>query len=155
MAMPRMKIPMKMPSLLEEFRNFAFKGSLIDLSIAVVIGGAFNTVIKSFVDNIIMPGVSFLLPGQAEWQKWAIGPANHQVLIGKFLSDTVNFLLIAFAVFIVLVKFLSTLRKHVWQEQVAEAPKTKECPACTSAIPLKAVKCPQCTADLPATPAAA
>ena len=148
MALPRVK----MPSLLEEFRKFAFKGNLIDLAIAVVIGAAFSSVIKSMVDNIIMPLVGFVLPGKGGWTEWAIGPENHRIKVGLFLSDGLNFLIIAFAVFIVMVKFLQLLQKHVMEEKKGEAPTTKECPACTSSIPIRAIKCPQCTADIPAAP---
>ena len=140
-----------MKDTMKDFKAFILRGNVVDLAIAVVIGAAFNSVIKSMVDNIIMPLVgAYLLPSQSNWQNWSFGPAEHPVLIGKFLSDTLNFLIIAFAVFIVLVKFLSTLRKHVWEEKAVEAPKTKECPACTSAIPIAASRCAFCTADVAA-----
>lgn len=130
-------------SLLQEFKNFAFKGNMIDLAVAVVIGAAFGGVIKSLVDNIIMPLVSYVIPGEGGYLAWHIG----RVQIGAFLGALVNFLIIAAAVFVVIVKLLGALQKAALPPVTVETT-TKECPKCLSVIPLKASKCPQCTADL-------
>ena len=140
---------MKRPSLLSvwnDFKTFAFKGNMIDLAVAVVIGAAFGVVIKSIVDNIIMPLVSYVTP-KMPYTDWHIG----KVLIGKFLGDLLNFVIVAFAIFIVVVKILGAVVKRMADSKPSE-PVMKECPYCLSNIPAKAVKCSQCTADLPAAP---
>jgi large conductance mechanosensitive channel len=144
------KVRVKVPTLLQEFKAFALKGNIVDLAIAFVVGAGFQDLIKSLVSNIIMPSVSYVVrtDPKAHWHEWALG-SKHDILMGKFLGDVMNFLIIAFAMFLILVKFLSLLRKTVIAEEVA-APTTKECPMCTSTIPLAAKKCPQCTADLAA-----
>jgi large conductance mechanosensitive channel len=154
--LPKVKVKVKIPTLLEEFKAFALKGNIVDLAVAVVIGGAFNGVVQSLVKDIIMPAVHKVSPSQTSWNQWTIfGDEKTGILIGHFLGEIVNFVIIAFAVFLIMVKFLTVLRKTVIEEEVA-APTTKECPMCISTIPIKARKCPQCTADLPdsgATPA--
>jgi len=137
---------MKAPSIWKEFKAFAFKGNMIDLAVAVVIGAAFGTVIKSIVDNIIMPLVAYVTPNMT-YTQWHIG----RVLIGKFLGDLLNFLIIAFAVFVTIVKLLGSMMKK-FEDRPAE-PATKDCPYCLSTIPYRAKKCGHCTADLPAVDA--
>ncbi len=97
----------KLVSLAEEFRNFALKGSVIDLAVGVVIGTAFSGIVKSLVDNIIMPTVSFLVPGKGGYTTWQLGP----VQVGHFLGDVVNFLIIALALFLFIVKFLGWIMR--------------------------------------------
>jgi len=142
------ELNMKAPSIWKEFKAFAFKGNMIDLAVAVVIGAAFGTVIKSIVDNIIMPLVAYVTPNMT-YTQWHIG----RVLIGKFLGDLLNFLIIAFAVFITIVKLLGAMMKRVGGEDQPAEPATKECPFCLSNIPYRAKKCAHCTADLPAVDA--
>src|SRR5260221_12996988 len=86
--------------MLSEFKDFAFKGNMIDLAVGVVLGGAFSVVIKSIVDNIIMPIVSYV-PGLSHgYQNWTLG----RILIGKVIADLLNFSLVVLAVFLVIVK---------------------------------------------------
>jgi large conductance mechanosensitive channel len=101
----------KAASLLEEFKNFAFKGNVIDLAVGVIIGGAFGLIVKSLVDNIIMPLVSLVIPTEHGYQDWAITVHDKKVLYGKFLGDVVNFLVIAIVLYIFIVKFLGLLMK--------------------------------------------
>ena len=86
--------------LWQEFKNFALKGNVIDLAVAVVIGGAFNKVITALVENVLMPLLSYISPSGAEYRSWHLG----RVKIGAFLSETLNFLIIALALFFVMVK---------------------------------------------------
>ena len=94
-------------SLFEEFKNFAFKGNVIDLAVGIVIGTAFTGIVKSLVDNIIMPIVSIPIPTQGGYTAWQIGP----VMVGSFLSDVLNFLILAFALFLFIVKFLGWIMR--------------------------------------------
>ncbi len=113
-------------SLLDEFKTFAFKGNVIDLAVGVIIGGAFGNIVKSLVDNIVMPTLGVLLPGQKGYEHWSLTLDGKTIPYGKFLGDVVNFLIVAIALFLFIVKFLGwvlTLRK---QEQVDPPPLTKD-----------------------------
>ena len=130
--------------MLVEFKDFAFKGNMIDLAVGVVLGAAFGTVIKSIVDNIIMPIISYVPGLRSGYEHWHLG----RITIGRFLADLVSFTLIAFAVFIVIVKLVGAVMKRVQSKPEPGQPTTKECPKCLSIIPIKAIKCAHCTADL-------
>ena len=98
-------------SFLDEFKNFAFKGNVIDLAVGVIIGGAFGTIVKSLVDNIIMPGLGVILPGRRGYEGWVITIEGKPIPYGKFLGDVVNFLIIALVLFLFTVKFLGWIMK--------------------------------------------
>jgi len=93
-------------SLLEEFKNFALRGNVIDLAIAVVVGGAFTNIVNSLVKNIIMPMVSLVTPAEEGYQKWAITVGGKSITYGAFLADVVNFLILAAAIYFFVVRFL-------------------------------------------------
>jgi large conductance mechanosensitive channel len=137
---------MKASSLWTEFKDFAFKGNMIDLAVAVVIGGAFGKVIGSIVDDIILPLVAFVM------QILHIPHDPKPFHINDFFGSIVNFLIIAACVFIVIVKLLGMIMKaaqHAPPPAPSEPP-SKECPYCLSVIPIKATKCAHCTSELPA-----
>jgi large conductance mechanosensitive channel len=142
----------KTGSLWSEFKNFAFMGNMIDLAVAVVIGGAFGKVIDSIVKSIIMPLISYVdLSKDGGYQKWTLG----RLQVGTVLAELLNFTLVALAVFIVIVKLLGALMKRATPPPEPGEPTTKECPKCLMSIPFKAVKCGHCTSDLPVEPTAA
>jgi large conductance mechanosensitive channel len=128
-------------SLIHEFKAFVAKGNVVDLAVAVVVGGAFSRIVTAFVDGVVMPLVSYVLPANTQWEAWTLG----KLRIGTVLGATVNFLLIALVVFLVLVKLLGALMKRR-QEEVPAAPDTKVCPECLEAIPAAARRCKHCTA---------
>jgi large conductance mechanosensitive channel len=136
-----------MKGLWQEFRNFAFKGNMIDLAVAVVIGAAFGAVVKSMVENLFMPILSYVIPNQAGYTAWHIG----RLRIGLFLSDVFNFAIVALAVFIMIVKMLGYLMKKAAPPPASSEPVTKECPFCLMVIPIKAGRCGHCTSELPTT----
>ena len=109
-------------SLFEEFKNFAFKGNVIDLAVGVIIGGAFGKIVSSMVDNIIMPVVGVVLPGNNGYEKWAITIGEKTIPYGKFLGDIVSFLILALALFIFIVKFLGWIMKSKAAEAAEAAP---------------------------------
>src|SRR5882762_7745345 len=113
-----------MKGLWQEFRNFAFKGNMIDLAVAVVIGTAFGAVVKSMVDNIIMPLLGYVIPSKGGYLAWHIGSLK----IGMFLGDVLNFLIIALAVFITIVKVMGYLMKKTAPPPASTEPVNKECP---------------------------
>jgi large conductance mechanosensitive channel len=114
-------------TLFDEFKKFAFKGSVIDLAVGVIIGAAFSGIIKSLVDNIIMPLVSLALPANQSYKEaaWPIGEGK-AVHYGQFLADVLNFLIIALVLFLFIVKFLGWLMRSRKEEAAAPPPLTKE-----------------------------
>jgi large conductance mechanosensitive channel len=131
-------------SMLKDFRDFAVKGNVIDLAVAVIIGAAFGKIVDSLVKDIIMPLIGFVLPNSGGYLAWHIGPMR----IGAFLSEVVNFLIIAAAVFIVMVKVIGYLMRRA---APPPPPGSKDCPFCLMAVPIRASKCGHCTSELPTT----
>lgn len=130
-------------SLKDEFKAFIMKGNVIDLAVAVVVGGAFGKIVTAFVDGIVMPLVSYVLPANIKWEEWVLGKFR----IGAVLGATVNFLIIALVIFLVLVKLLEKVTKRK-EDVPLVASNTKECPACLEQVPLKATRCKHCTSQL-------
>jgi large conductance mechanosensitive channel len=148
--------------VLKEFREFVSRGSVVDLAVGVVIGGAFGTIVKSLVDDLLMPPVGLLLGGVDATNLFVVlkqgampGPyvsladakAAGAVTLnyGLFINAFVGFLIVAFAIFMLL-RGINAIRR----QSEAAAPATKECQYCVAAIPLKATRCPQCTSQLSA-----
>lgn len=109
-------------SLFDEFKNFAFKGNVIDLAVGVIIGAAFGKIIDSLVKNLIMPLVSVALPGDQSYAAWKFVLNGKEIPYGLFLAEVVNFLIVALALFIFIVKFLGWIMKAKKQEAVAAPP---------------------------------
>lgn len=142
--------------MLKEFKTFALRGSVIDLAVGVVIGAAFNKIVTSFVNDILMPPIGLLvgridfsslyinLSGKAYPSLAAAREAGAPVIAyGAFLNNALDFLIVAFAIFLV-VRQVNRLKP-----KAPEAPvKTKECPYCASTIPIQATRCPHCTSAL-------
>ena len=142
--------------MMEEFKKFALNGNMIDLAVGVIIGGAFNGIVSSLVNDIIMPVLS-LFTGKLDFANWFIALDGNTYLTladaqeagaatlnyGNFISGIINFVIMAFVVFM-LVKGINKLKK----EPAPAAPTTKKCPFCKTDIPLDATKCPHCTSSL-------
>ena len=144
--------------MLQEFKDFIKRGNVIDLAVAVIIGGAFGAIVKSLVDDIIMPPIGMLLGGVdftnlfidmsgdgyetlAAAQEAGAATINY----GLFINAIINFLIVAFVVFLV----IRQLKKSEQEEAAAPAaPTTKECPHCMTEIAIKASRCPNCTSQL-------
>jgi len=108
-------------SLFEEFKKFAFKGNVIDLAVGVIIGAAFGKIIDSLVKHIIMPIVSLLLPSEQGYLGWKLVIGAKEIPYGLFLGEVVNFLIVALALFVFIVKFLGWLMKEK-KDQPAPGP---------------------------------
>ncbi len=113
-------------SLFEEFKNFAFKGNVVDLAVGVIIGAAFGKIIDSLVKHVIMPLISIVLPGEKGYTDWSWTYNGKVIPFGLFLGEIVNFLIIALVLYIFIVKFLGLLMKSKKQEEVAPPPLTKD-----------------------------
>ncbi|MCL2339583.1 MAG: large conductance mechanosensitive channel protein MscL [Actinomycetia bacterium] len=135
--------------ILKEFRDFIQRGRVIDLAIAVVMGGAFNAIITSLVKDLLMPLLSILTMG-TDFTKLAIqigdGPYAAQLTYGNFIAAVINFLLIALSIFLA-IKLVNRFATNKIA-QPPEAPPTKTCPYCGSDIPEVALRCPHCTTVL-------
>ena len=142
--------------MFKEFKEFAVRGNVIDLAVGVIIGAAFGKIVTSLVDDILMPPLGMLI-GRADFTNLFINLSggNYQTLeqakeagaatinYGLFLNNVLGFLLVAFAVFL-LVRWINRLRR----QETPEEPVAKECPYCRSTIPIKATRCPNCTSQL-------
>jgi large conductance mechanosensitive channel len=128
--------------MLKEFREFAIRGNVVDLAVAVIIGGAFGKIVTSLVDNIIMPLIGLLIGG-VDFKSLAIQVGSAKVEYGLFLQNIVDFIIIAFVIFLI-VRAINSTKKPA----PAAALTTKECPHCFTTIPLKATRCPNCTSQL-------
>lgn len=109
-------------SLYDEFKKFAFKGNVIDLAVGVIIGTAFGRIIDSLVKNLIMPLVGVLLPGEHGYLGWKLVIGKQEVPYGLFIGEVVNFLIVALALFLFIVKFMGWLVRVKGEP----APLTKE-----------------------------
>jgi large conductance mechanosensitive channel len=144
--------------MLNEFKTFIVRGSMIDLAVGIVIGAAFTTVVNSFVNDLLMPPIGLLL-GRVDFSNLFVTLAGGSyptiaaakaagaptLNYGLFINNVINLVIVGFAVFIV-VKQVNRLRGPA----PVAAPTTKDCPACAMAIPLKARRCPHCTSDVAA-----
>jgi large conductance mechanosensitive channel len=141
-----------------EFKEFAMRGNVIDLAVGIIIGAAFGDIVKSLVNDVIMPPIGVLL-GNVDFSNLyiALHGEHYDTLAaakdagtvalsyGQFLNTVINFLIIAFVIFL-LVKQINRLTRP--PEAPPAAPTTKECPYCLSTIPIKATRCPHCTSQL-------
>src|SRR3954462_1095394 len=113
-------------SLFDEFKNFAFKGNVIDLAVGVIIGAAFGKIIDSLVKHIIMPLVGVLIPGKGSYVDWKWVVRGQEVPYGLFLGEVVNFLIVALALFVFIVKFLGWVMRSREEEVAAPPPPTRD-----------------------------
>jgi large conductance mechanosensitive channel len=121
-----MEAKAKVSAMLEEFKNFALKGNVVDLAIGVIIGAAFGKIVDSLVKHIIMPLVSVVMPGQQGYLGWKWVINGKDVPYGLFIGEIVNFLIVALALYIFIVKFIGILMKNKQKEVTAPAPLTKD-----------------------------
>jgi large conductance mechanosensitive channel len=144
--------------VLKEFKEFAMRGNVLDMAVGIVIGAAFGRIVTSFVEDILMPPIGLLagrvdfsnlfvsLTGKSFDSLAAAKAAGAATLnYGLFLNQVINFLIVAFAIF-VLVKQVNRLKRA--ETTTPAAPATRECPHCFSAISVKATRCAHCTSQL-------
>jgi large conductance mechanosensitive channel len=127
--------------VLREFKEFINKGNVVDLAVAVVIGGAFGKIVSAMVSDLVMPLVNAVIP-QGDWRKWEVSPLHFR--LGDFMGTLVDFTNVAFVVFIVMVKVVGAVNRKT------AAPETRQCPECLEPVPKAARRCRACTSVLPA-----
>lgn len=145
-----------------EFKTFAVRGNMIDLAVGIIIGGGFNTIVTSLVNDIIMPPIGHMI-GKVDFKNLYINLSGEHyesldaakaasaatINYGAFLNNCISFVITAFAVFVV-VRFINRLRERNDMKKGTDdlaSSTTKECPFCLTPIPLKATRCPACTSE--------
>ncbi len=142
--------------MLKDFKAFVMRGNVLDLAVAVIIGAAFGAIVTSMVNDVVMPPIGLVL-GHADFKDLFISLSGQSyptlaaaraasapvIAYGLFLNTVINFLIIAFVVFLA-VRSVTRLRR----EPAPAPPNTKDCPFCCTSIPLAATRCPQCTSQL-------
>jgi len=116
----------KMSSMLDEFKNFALKGNVVDLAIGVIIGAAFGKIVDSLVKHILMPAISIIIPGEKGYLAWKWVVNGKEIPYGLFIGEIVNFIIVALALYIFIVKFLGMIMKSKQEEKAAPPPPTKD-----------------------------
>lgn len=160
--------------MFKEFKEFALKGNVMDLAIGVIIGGAFQKIVTSLVEDIIMPAIS-MITGKIDYSDLAFTVGEVSITYGNFITAVIDFLIVAFVLFLI-VKNINNLNKKMEQAKITqlanigginekimntklfknkkkkaepvEEPTTKICPFCVSEISIKATRCPHCTSIL-------
>jgi large conductance mechanosensitive channel len=130
--------------MLKEFKAFVIRGNVLDLAVAVIIGGAFGKIVTSLVNDLIMPLIGLIIGG-IDFSGLTFTVGSAKVTYGNFINNVLNFLIIAFVIFLI-VKIANSTKKPTPEA----APTQKECPHCFSTIPIKATRCPNCTSELTA-----
>jgi large conductance mechanosensitive channel len=147
--------------MFKEFKAFIMRGNVLDLAVAVIIGGAFGKIVSSFVNDILMPPLGLVL-GKVDFSNLflnlshtsyaTLGEAQKAgvpvIKYGLFVNTAIDFLIVSFVIFLV-VRLANRLQQRLHEEPKA-APTTRECPLCLSVIPLKATRCAHCTSELKA-----
>jgi large conductance mechanosensitive channel len=137
--------------MLKEFKEFAMRGNVVDMAVGIIIGAAFGKIVSSLVNDVIMPPIGLLL-GNVDFSQLAITLKEKTAVAeavtikyGIFINTVLDFVIVAFAIFIVIKQINRFKRK---EEAPAAEPTTKECPRCFTLIPIKAMRCPNCTSEL-------
>ena len=141
-----------MKNFLNEFKKFAMRGNVIDMAVGIIIGAAFGKIVNSLVEDVLMPPIGLLL-GKVDFSDLKLTLADDVAIrYGAFINALISFLIVAFAVFL-LIKAINTLQEKMAAKEAAEEaaePTTKTCPYCFSEISINATRCPHCTSELKA-----
>ena len=130
--------------MLKEFKAFVMRGNVIDLAVAVIIGGAFGKIVSSLVNDILMPLIGLIIGG-VDFTALSFTLGKATVTYGNFINNIIDFIIIAFVIFL-MIKAIDNLKKK--PAPVVADPITKDCPYCFTTIPIQATRCPHCTSEL-------
>jgi len=141
-----------MKSFLNEFKKFAMRGNVIDMAVGIIIGAAFGKIVNSLVEDVLMPPIGLVL-GKVDFSqlKWSLTD-DVAIRYGAFINALISFIIVAFAVFL-LIKAINTLQEKMAAKEKAQEkaePTTKVCPYCFSEISINATRCPHCTSEIAA-----
>lgn len=136
-----------MKKFFSEFKAFVMRGNVLDLAVGVIIGAAFQAIVTSLTSDIISPFLGIF--GGMNFDQLSFQINGATIAYGKFLTAIINFLIMAFVIFL-LVKIINKIMSIGKKPEPKKEPTTKKCPYCMSEIDIKATKCPHCTSDVPA-----
>lgn len=128
-----------------EFKKFVMRGNVIDLAVGVIIGGAFQTIVNSLVNDIVTPLLGIIL-GKIDFSSLAFTIGDASIGFGKFITAVINFFVMALVIFVI-IKSINSVSERLHKKE-DPVPTTKKCPYCKSEIAIEAVKCPHCTSDV-------
>ncbi|MBR5157309.1 MAG: large conductance mechanosensitive channel protein MscL [Clostridia bacterium] len=135
-----------MKKFVEEFKTFALRGNVVDLAVGVIIGGAFQAIVKSLTNDLLMPFIGLFV--RTDFQELVFTIRDVEIRYGAFISAVINFFIMAFIIFL-MVKAINTLTSiGKKKEEIVEKITTKTCPYCQSEIAIAATRCPHCTSEL-------
>ena len=146
--------------MMKELKEFAMRGNVVDLAVGIAIGGAFGKIVSSLVNDVIMPPIGLFIGGvDFSSLAWTLKAAEGDVPavtigFGAFINTVIDFVIVAFAIFMVVKVMNQMKRKQEEQKEAPTVPTTKLCPECQTDIPIKAKRCPHCTSQVPAESAA-
>lgn len=132
-------------ALLKDFRDFALKGNVLDMAVGIIIGAAFGKIVASLVSDILTPPIA-MIAGKVDFSDVVIPLGSSRIMIGKFLNTVIDFVIVAFAIFMMVSQF-SRIKGYLEPAKPLEPP-TKECPECLSKIPVAARRCAHCTSTV-------
>lgn len=146
--------------MLKGFKKFILRGNVIEMAVGIIIGLAFNKIITSFVNDVLMPPISILI-GKVNFSNLYINLTNQNfdslaaaeeagvpiIKYGLFINTLIDFLIVAFVLYVV-ITYYNKIKERKKKEEIQAAPNTKECPFCLSTINIKASRCPECTSEL-------
>ncbi len=135
-----------MKKFFSEFKTFIMRGNVLDLAVGVIIGAAFQAIVTSLTDDIISPLLGLF--GGMNFDQYALTIGDVSIGYGKFITAIINFLIMAFVIFLI-VKLVNKAMTIGKKPEAPAAPTTKKCPYCFSEIDIKATKCPHCTSNIP------
>ena len=135
-----------MKSFLKEFKEFAMKGSVMDMAVGIIIGGALTAIVTSLVEDILNPIIGLFVGNN--FADLTAEFAGVSLAYGKFIMAVINFIIVAFVIFCI-IKAMNKARTIAKPEEEEEEPTTKVCPFCKSEIDIEATRCPNCTSELP------
>lgn len=135
-----------MKNFFKEFKNFILRGNVLDMAIGVIIGAAFKAIVDSLTGDIISPLIGIF--AKTDFSSMTCTINSVEIRYGAFLTAVINFLIMAFVIFVFL-KIVNGITNRFKKEQEAAPATTKKCPFCISEIDIAAVKCPNCTSDIP------
>jgi large conductance mechanosensitive channel len=130
--------------MIKEFKAFIMRGNVMDLAVAVIIGGAFGKIVTSLVSDIIMPLIGLIIGG-IDFTGLAFTIGSAKITYGSFINNLIDFIIIALVIFLMIKLFDNLKKKPV---PVVAEPTTKECQRCFTSISIKATRCPNCTSEL-------
>lgn len=134
-----------MKKFFKEFKEFISRGNVFDLAVGIIIGGAFQKIVTSLVNDLISPAIGLI--AKKDFSNMSVKVLDVEIKYGAFVTEVINFIIMAFVIFVI-VKIVNKIFKAKKEQEEVEEPTTKKCPYCFSEIDIKATRCSHCTSEL-------